>query len=951
MPAGPFKDIDVNCDGKLGWSEFTYHLIDIAKCTVETKDQQKSAYETSPYVDTTAHGNIITSMKYIPQLDLLVILEKNSSVFKLYNLDLTLNKAVRGNRGMVLDCAYIPESRTFVTSSTNGTLTFWSTSRQQYFVMLHQWDLKKPQVGLRTDIRHLYSWDIDGGITVWSPDRAESKLRLTGHTDIVTDIIVVDRKDATGDLLVSSSEDATLRMWDLITGEQIEVLKGHEKAVHFLVWCEECQTFLSAGLDSYILTWNLEEILRDIRVPHKILPRITADGVTYTVGLEAIPNSPRVVIVDNDGVFRIFDLVEDECVQMFKQHKSQMVNLSLTSKDLGQHPMLSGPANIHEMRRRWEEKSSTIGAIAVCREGKNIVGCKGTKGTGIFRFDKVKQCRKALDSDIIFADYNPYDMTIITVSETCVKWWNALTGRLVTSRENIVPELISAACINDNGRKLFVATQKGTLYVLNYQNCGVMKQLDTHEHAITDIRYSHHCNKLFVACWGGLLVEHDADGIRSGKSTGHIKDTLKGSDVTCLALSDELGLVATGSSDGRIAVYKSMQMATTGRLCDGHDTGIVAMEFVNSHSCLVSSDQSGKCILWHTPYNHTGKNYMRIAQWTNTDDDGESVVLCMRADSSDGSLWMGDDSGQLAKWSLSSLLACLPSRHGQDRQQRGGNRKCWNKTENWNCNKYGFLKDLNPERSPELTLSFRAHQGQGVKDLRLTRQSASSSIMSYDFDGNFEVWDKETGENTGRLQAEGADDYVRWQFKPNINQHRDDKKDELKNLSKTLKLSKLKSNMKSNLFRLTQPTQESSDRLPSEHYAELGDIKKVAVKTLTNGPAKQRTMRRSLTKAAGVSLITENTPVRFRDPVVPRQPSLAQTIEPDSDDSDSMEGAEMSIGTHRFELNAAQARSAARLDRVLNGDDPVSDDDDFETNAPGFTASTWNLDLESTNQS
>lgn len=73
---------------------------------------------------------------------------------------------------------------------------------------------------------------------------------LKGHTDSVTCVTLDETR------LASGSIDKTIRIWDIKTGEQIQMMKGHVKGV----WCLNFFTqnlLISGSYDGTIRVWNL----------------------------------------------------------------------------------------------------------------------------------------------------------------------------------------------------------------------------------------------------------------------------------------------------------------------------------------------------------------------------------------------------------------------------------------------------------------------------------------------------------------------------------------------------------------------------------------------------------------------------------------------------------------------------------------------------------------------
>ncbi len=62
----------------------------------------------------------------------------------------------------------------------------------------------------------------------------------------------------TTSILYSGSSDKFIRSWNLATGEQLQIFKGHSRGIEDLVF-DESETFLfSASSDSHIRKWNVK---------------------------------------------------------------------------------------------------------------------------------------------------------------------------------------------------------------------------------------------------------------------------------------------------------------------------------------------------------------------------------------------------------------------------------------------------------------------------------------------------------------------------------------------------------------------------------------------------------------------------------------------------------------------------------------------------------------------
>ena len=61
-----------------------------------------------------------------------------------------------------------------------------------------------------------------------------------------------------GKTLVSGSDDNTIKLWDVETGQEIRTLKGHDSFVTSVNFSPDGKTLVSGSWDKTIKLWNVE---------------------------------------------------------------------------------------------------------------------------------------------------------------------------------------------------------------------------------------------------------------------------------------------------------------------------------------------------------------------------------------------------------------------------------------------------------------------------------------------------------------------------------------------------------------------------------------------------------------------------------------------------------------------------------------------------------------------
>ncbi|CAJ0949118.1 unnamed protein product, partial [Mesorhabditis belari] len=93
----------------------------------------------------------------------------------------------------------------------------------------------------------------DTSIKVWDCESGDLEKTLRGHTDAVHDLSV----NSNGNLLVSCSSDLLVKLWDFTTLECLKSLKGHDHTVSSVAFLPDGEHILSASRDTSIRLWQV----------------------------------------------------------------------------------------------------------------------------------------------------------------------------------------------------------------------------------------------------------------------------------------------------------------------------------------------------------------------------------------------------------------------------------------------------------------------------------------------------------------------------------------------------------------------------------------------------------------------------------------------------------------------------------------------------------------------
>ncbi|OVA02911.1 WD40 repeat [Macleaya cordata] len=244
----------------------------------------------------------------------------------------SIKGTIEGDSELVTALILSPDDKLLFSASHSRQIRVWDLST---FKCLRSWKGHEgPVMGMACDAsggllatagadRKVLVWDVDGGFCTHY---------FKGHKGIVTSILF--HPDPNHLLLFSGSDDATVRVWDLVSKKSVAVLEKHFSRVTSLAVSENGWTLLSAGRDKVVNFWDLRnysfkmtvptyEMLETVRVIHPGTHFAVLLGLNETSSVKKKKSgSPPVyfLTVGERGVVRIWNSEGAMC--LFEQGSS-----------------------------------------------------------------------------------------------------------------------------------------------------------------------------------------------------------------------------------------------------------------------------------------------------------------------------------------------------------------------------------------------------------------------------------------------------------------------------------------------------------------------------------------------------------------------------------------------------------------------------------------------------
>jgi WD40 repeat protein len=183
----------------------------------------------------------------------------------LWSLDTgELLHTLTGHSGDIRSVTFSPDGTLLISGSGDDTLKLWypETGECLHTIDVHSKGANSftrspcaiSSVAFHPHDQLLASSSDDKTIKLWNLHTLKPVNTLIGHTDEVTSIAI----SPDGTLLASGSLDHTINLWNLNSGELLCTLTGHHRGIHSVAISTDGNTLVSGSLDDTINLWSLK---------------------------------------------------------------------------------------------------------------------------------------------------------------------------------------------------------------------------------------------------------------------------------------------------------------------------------------------------------------------------------------------------------------------------------------------------------------------------------------------------------------------------------------------------------------------------------------------------------------------------------------------------------------------------------------------------------------------
>ena len=244
------------------------------------------------------------------------------------------------------------------------------------------------RVAVTPDGQRIISTSEDRTVRLWEIDSGKCLLTLQGHLAAVIGVAVTPD----GRRIISGSEDGTMRVWEIDSGKCLTILSGHRGDVRGVAATPDGQHVVSGSSDETVRVWEINS--------GKCLTILRGHtGDVWTVAVT--PDGQRIVSGSVDMTVRVWEIDSGTCLTTLRGHIDAIGGVAVIPD--GRH-LVSGSWD--STVRVWEIDSGkclvtfeghtgNVSRVAVTPDGRRIVSASWDKTVRVWEIDS-KNCLATL---------------------------------------------------------------------------------------------------------------------------------------------------------------------------------------------------------------------------------------------------------------------------------------------------------------------------------------------------------------------------------------------------------------------------------------------------------------------------------------------------------------------------------------------------------------------------
>ncbi|GAB4377930.1 MAG: hypothetical protein Kow00121_28710 [Elainellaceae cyanobacterium] len=213
-----------------------------------------------------------------------------------------------------------PNGQLIATATPTGQVAIYEVQADQSTRLIHQMQNWRSSLHSAASFSELAWRSLSTPMFVASHSPSPAGFAPLGVAQNQGDAVMIRQLSFSPDqhLLMGIADDFTIRLWDVQSGQLLQVLQGHEAAVQQARFSPDGERVVTASWDRTVRIWRISSgrLLQTLALP---------DAISISTASFS-PDGQRVITASGDGIARIFQAGTGELQLLLRGHQQALVD-------------------------------------------------------------------------------------------------------------------------------------------------------------------------------------------------------------------------------------------------------------------------------------------------------------------------------------------------------------------------------------------------------------------------------------------------------------------------------------------------------------------------------------------------------------------------------------------------------------------------------------------------